>query len=63
MLKGGVEEYELVDITKISCTESIDAMEFIQKVYKNRLLRSTHKNDSSSRSHVIIDVNISILAP
>lgn len=47
---------KLGGISKRSVQGAKSAFEFIKAVYINRIIRSTEKNDSSSRSHVIIDI-------
>ena len=57
-MKGGVTKFTLPRLTKIHIFDKNEARNFIKTIYKHRLLRNTEKNDSSSRSHVIIDMNI-----
>lgn len=55
-MKRTLNGLKLGGISVKKITNSREAFEFLKKVYVNRIIRSTERNDSSSRSHVVIDL-------
>lgn len=56
-LKIGANNIDLEGLTYQEVRTSEEAKLFIKKVYKNRIIQRTERNDVSSRSHVIIDAD------
>lgn len=47
-------------ISRKTISNSQEATSYLKNVFKNRIIRSTDKNDSSSRSHVLIDIDCTL---
>lgn len=56
-----VENVVMEDVKNIDVQQQVEALDVIRKANLKRQVKKTKSNDSSSRSHAIITINLEVL--